>query len=127
MSVDNLKSFNSRDMRTMPEKDPTNWTHATWALSIIMASAGGVVSWYGKVKAGHTKAGNIIDLVLDVFTSAFVGTAVFMAMDAIGHPIGLCAAAGGVGGHMGTRLLFILEKSLIESKLESEKVKEEDK
>lgn len=108
----------------MPEKDPTNWTHATWALGILMASAGGVISWYGKVKSGHTKASNIIDLILDVFTSAFVGLIVFMSLDAIGQPIGLCAAAGGVGGHMGTRLLFIVERSVIESKLKNINPKE---
>lgn len=106
----------------MPEKDPTNWTLATWALGFMMASAGGAVNWYAKVKKGHTRAFNIGELIGEISISGFVGMLVFMSLDAIGQPIGLCAAAAGVGGHMATRLLFAIER-VIESRLESIKIK----
>ena len=105
-------------MNTVPEKDPTNWTLATWALAFLMASAGGVVNWYSKVRSGHTKAHDLFALIFEIITSGFVGMIVFMAMDAMSHPIGLCAAAAGVGGHMATRLLFALER-LIDSRIRS--------
>ena len=101
----------------MPEKDPTTWGLATWLLALGMAFGGGIVNWYAKVKRGHTRAFNIIELIGEIFTSGFVGLAVFMALDAWGQPIGLCAAAAGVTGHMATRFLFAVER-VIEARLE---------
>ena len=94
----------------MMEKDPTNWSSATWFLALSMAFGGGIVNWYLKVKQGHTKVFNLVELVGEIFISGFVGIGTFMALAAIDSPMGLCAAAAGVGGHMGTRLLFMLEK-----------------
>lgn len=94
----------------MPEKDLSNWTAATWLLALGMAFAGGLVNWYGRVKQGYTRAFNIIELLGEIFTSGFVGLSAFMLLDGIGQPVGICAAAAGVGGHMATRLLFAVEK-----------------
>ena len=102
----------------MPEKDPTTWSAATWLLALGMAFGGGLVNWYAKVKRGHTRAFNIIELVGEIFTSGFVGLGFFMLMAAMDHPVGICAAAAGVGGHMATRLLFAIERA-IESRLDS--------
>lgn len=96
----------------MPEKDPTNWTAATWALAVGMAFAGGMVNWYSRIKRGHTRAFNLIELAGEIFTSGFVGIGAFMLLDGIGQPVGVCAAAAGVGGHMATRLLFAAERVL---------------
>lgn len=98
----------------MPEKDPTTWGLATWLLALGMSAAGGVLNWYAKVKAGRTRAFNIIELVGEVFTSAFVGLGAFMALDGIGQPMSVCAAAAGVAGHMATRLLFLIEQQIEE-------------
>lgn len=100
----------------MPEKDPTNWTMATWFLAIGMAVVGGSVNWYAKVKRGHARAFNVVELIGEIFTSGFVGLLVFMLLEAIGQPIGICAAGAGVGGHMATRLLFAVERA-VERKL----------
>jgi hypothetical protein len=100
----------------MIEKDPTTWGLATWILALGMSCAGGIVNWYAKVKQGHARAFNIIELLGEIFTSAFVGLGVFMAAQSIDQPLGICAALAGVGGHMATRLLFALEK-LLESKI----------
>lgn len=102
----------------MPEKDPTTWTAATWALALGMAFGGGIVNWYAKIKRGHTRAFNIIELVGEIFTSGFVGLGVFMLTAAMDQPVGICAAAAGVGGHMATRLLFALER-MIEARLDA--------
>ena len=96
----------------MPEKDPTTWTATTWVLALGMAFGGGVVNWYAKVKRGHTRAFNIIELIGEIFTSGFVGLGVFMLLAALDQPVGICAAASGVGGHMATRLLFAIERAV---------------
>lgn len=96
----------------MPEKDLSNWTAATWLLALGMAFAGGLVNWYARVKRGHTRAFNLIELVGEIFTSGFVGLSAFFLLDGIGQPVGICAAAAGVGGHMATRLLFAAERVL---------------
>lgn len=94
----------------MIEKDPTTWSGATWALAMAMAVGGGVVNWYAKVKQGHTRVFNFVELIGEVFVSGFVGLAVFMGLAGFGYPEGVCACAAGISGHMGTRLLFVIER-----------------
>lgn len=101
----------------MPEKDPTTWELATWLLAMGMAFGGGLVNWYARIRAGHTRAFNIIELIGEIFTSGFVGIGAFMFLASLEQPIGLCAAAAGIGGHMATRLLFAVEK-FIEKRLD---------
>lgn len=102
----------------MPEKDPTTWGLATWLLALGMAFGGGAVNWYAKVRRGHTRAFNIIELIGEIFTSGFVGLGVFMLLAAMEQPAGICAAASGVGGHMATRLLIAIERA-VEAKLDA--------
>jgi len=102
----------------MQEKDPTTWGLATWLLALGMAFGGGFVNWYAKVKRGRTHAFNIIELVGEIFISGFVGLTAFMFLEALGQPLGMCAAAAGIGGHMATRLLFAVERA-IEAKMAS--------
>lgn len=94
----------------MPIKDPTTWSLATWALAMGMAFAGGFVNWYSRVKRGHTRVFNLIELVGEICTSGLVGVGAFMILSSYDQPLGVCAAAAGVGGHMGTRLLFLIEQ-----------------
>ena len=100
----------------MPEKDPTNWAIGTWMLALAMSFGGGVVNWYAKVRAGNSRAFNIVELIGEVFTSGFVGMGMFMALDGFDFNPGICGAAAGVSGHMATRLLFAIERAF-EAKL----------
>lgn len=103
--------------KNLPEKDPTTWSAATWLLALGMAFGGGLVNWYARIKRGHTRASNILELIGEIFTSGFVGIGAFMFLASLEQPIGLCAAAAGIGGHMATRLLFSVEK-FIEKRLD---------
>lgn len=96
----------------MPAKDPLNWTLGTWMLALSMAMGGGIVNWYAKLKSGHVRVFNFVELLGEVFTSGFVGLCVFMLLDSWDQPAGLCAAAAGVAGHMATRLLFAIERAV---------------
>ena len=71
---------------------------------------GGVINFIAKVRAGHTRAFNLLELVGEIMTSAFVGVGVFMLLQSFDEPVGVCAAMSGVGGHMATRLLFLVER-----------------
>lgn len=102
----------------MPEKDPLNWTLATWVLALAMPLGGGLVNWYARIKSGNTRVFNFVELLGEVFTSGFVGVGVFMVLASWEQPTGVCAAAAGVSGHMATRLLFAIERA-IEKKLEA--------
>lgn len=81
-------------------------------LALAMPFSGGLVNWYARVKAGHTRAFNFIELIGEIFTSGFVGLAVFMVLVSWEQPVGLCAAAAGISGHMATRLLFAIERAI---------------
>lgn len=96
----------------MPEKDPTNWSIATWMLALGMALAGGLVNWYSRFKQDHARTISVVELVGETFTSGFVGVATFMLLEGLHYDISICAAASGVAGHMAARLLFKLEHAL---------------
>lgn len=91
----------------MPEKDPTTWSLATWALIIIMSTIGGISRFLSVLRDGEIKSLSIVGFIADISTSGLVGIASFMIMISFDYPIALCAAAAGVGGHMATRILFI--------------------
>ena len=94
----------------MPEKDPTNWTAATWMLALCMAFGGGFINWYSKVRSGHTRVFNVAELIGEMIISGVVGLGSYMAGDGLGLSPSLCAVAAGIGGHMGTRLVFLAEE-----------------
>ena len=53
-----------------------------------------------------------MELIGEIFISGFVGLLVFMGMVGMDFPVGVSAAASGVGGHMATRLLYAAEEWL---------------
>lgn len=95
----------------MPDKDPSTWTVATWLLALGMGFSGGVVHWWARMKARQPRVFSLMELVGEVFTSGFVGVCVFMTLNEWSQPVGLCAAASGISGHMGARLLFVIERA----------------
>lgn len=107
-----------KELSSMPEKDPQNWSLATWALAISMAAGGGIVNWYARVKAGLSRPSSLVELAGEIFTSGFVGIGTFMLLASFDQPTGFCAASAGVSGHMATRLLFSVER-MLESKINS--------
>jgi hypothetical protein len=105
-----MVAITTQPTNSMLDSDPTNWPRGTWVLALGMAFAGGLINWYHRVKQGHTRMFNLIELAGEIFTSGFVGLGVFMILTSYGQPVGIAAAAAGVGGHMATRLLFAIEK-----------------
>ncbi len=93
----------------MIEKDPSTWPVATWLLMLVMSILGGLTSWYRRVKEGHTRAFNIIELLGELTVSGLMGFVGFVSADWYLGSEGMAAAAAGMSAHFATRLLFSAE------------------
>lgn len=93
----------------MPEKDPTLWSIATWCLVVVMSLLGGLSSWYRRVKAGHARAFNLIELAGEMSISGLMGFVGFVVADWWVESQAIAAAAAGMSAHFATRLLFSAE------------------
>jgi len=94
----------------MPEKDPSSWTLSTWSLALGMALGGGLINHLSRFK--QVRRLKWFELLVDLLASALVGLGAFMLFAAFNYPEGVCAAASSVCGHMGTRLLFLVERTI---------------
>lgn len=81
----------------------------TWGWVLCLASWGGAISYFHKLDTYGFKF-SMVRLVIDVFTSAFVGVLTYLFCDTLHIPTEVTAAMVGISGHMGTRALFILER-----------------
>lgn len=99
----------------MKETTPTDFGLITYAWVWGIAIMGGAVSYYQKVRKGHSKY-SIAEFVGEVVTSAFAGILTFYLCQASGMGQLLTAALVGVSGHMGSRALALLE-SVLKDKL----------
>jgi hypothetical protein len=105
------------------QNDPTTWPAITWIIALTMALSGGLINWFGQSKKFIAGQFSIFELFGELFTSGFVGVGLFMFIDSLNQPMGLSAASAGIGGHMATRFLFLVERR-IEKKLLDDEVKE---
>lgn len=85
-----------------------NLVPTLWMLAV--AIAGGAVSFYQKVKAGKARPFNLIELAGEMFVSGFVGIVVYWICKYYGVNEYLTAAGVAISGHMGARLIFLLEQ-----------------
>ena len=97
----------------MPGKDPANWSTITWLLLLGMSFLGGISSWYRRVKEGHTRAFNVIELIGEISVSALMGFVGFVAADTYFESQSIAAACAGMSAHFATRLLFGAEGLLV--------------
>jgi len=93
-------------------RDPTTYSWVTYAWVIMWSVLGGLVSWYGKIKAGAARPFNLTELFGEIATSAFAGITTFYICEWGGVDPLLSAVFIGIAGHMGTRFVFFAEKML---------------
>ena len=91
----------------MPEKDPTTWSIATWALIIGMSIMGGITRLLVRVRNCGFKSISLVIFFSEIATSGLVGVVTFMTLISFDYPVSLCAAASGICAHMSTRLIFL--------------------
>lgn len=95
---------------------PTLWM-------VFVAVSGGLVSFYHKMKTGKVRAFNFTEFVGEIATSAVAGMVTYWLCKSFGVNEYATAAGVAIAGHMGARILFILEnkaEELIERKAKGE-------
>lgn len=92
---------------------PFTWSNffpTVWMLAV--AASGGLVNFYGKVKAGEAHAFNIMELIGEIIVSAGVGLVTYWICKGFGVNEYLTAAGVAISGHMGTRAIALFENTL---------------
>lgn len=90
--------------------NPFNWSSELWWLGIVMGALGGLARMLQAYNPGARTS--LFCIVKDIIYSGIVGLGMFFASDAAGLPVSGCAALAGVAGHMGARLMFLVELSI---------------
>ena len=96
----------------MPEKDPTTYSMLTYAWVILVSVWGGAVSYARKRRLNLIERFSITEFIGELMTSAFTGLITFFICEWSNTPAMLSAAFIAISGHMGSRLIFMLEKHL---------------
>ncbi len=102
----------------MPHRDPNIWLILSENLSNILAyiwvfflsSMGGIANYVRKVKMKIVERVSIVELIGELFISAFSGLITYFLCVSAGIDEFLMAALVGVSGHMGSRVIFIFEE-----------------
>lgn len=92
------------------DKSPFDFSWVTYLWVIVWAVAGGMVSFYRKMKEGHVRAFNFTEFIGELVTSGFAGLLTFWLCEAAEINKLLAAVFIGISGHMGSRVIFLLEK-----------------
>lgn len=94
----------------MLDKDPTSYSLLTYAWVLFLASWGGAVNFFKKVREGHTESFRFMEFIGELVTSAFVGVLTFWLCELGEFHQLMTAALVGISGHMGSRAIFHLEQ-----------------
>ena len=100
----------------MQEKLPSFTSIAdllTYAWVFGLAMLGGAASFVRRVRSGQAKYSNIVELVGELVISAFAGLVTYFLCHSAGFDEMLTAAFIAISGHMGTRIIFMLESYLV--------------
>lgn len=82
---------------------------AAYAWVLTLASTGGAVAFFRKVRLGHARAFNVAEFIGEVATAGFAGIITFYLCEWSNFNPMLTKALVGIAGHMGSRALFQLE------------------
>lgn len=90
-------------------RDPLDYTLREYVFYLGAALFGGIVNWLNKLMRKEASAFDLLRLIGELATSAFVGLVVFFACEAFSTPKLLTICIVAVSGHMGTRALLRIE------------------
>ena len=101
--------------KQVAEQGPFVWGNLIPSLwMMLIAMAGGYVSFRRKMAAGVARGVNITEFIGEMVTSAFVGLATFWICRGFDVNPWLTAAGVAISGHMGARAIFLAEQKLTE-------------
>lgn len=78
----------------------------------LVAMLGGLISFYRKWKDGHVRAFNVTEFLGELLVSGGCGVLAYWLFKGFGVNEWLTAAGVGIVGHMGSRAMFLAEKTL---------------
>lgn len=90
-------------------RNPLSYSLKEYAFVLLMALAGGMASWWAKVRRGEVGAGSLSALIGELSMSAFAGLMVFYLCEWMQLNPLLTACVVGMSGHAGARALTWLE------------------
>jgi amino acid transporter len=82
------------------------------AIMFLVAMLGGFIHFYRKWKEGDVRAFNFTELLGELVVSGLCGVLAFWLFRGLGVNEWLTAAGVGIVGHMGSRALFLAEKTV---------------
>jgi hypothetical protein len=93
--------------------DPGNGV-SWWSilLALLLSAWGGAVSYLHRVARGKLRC-SLREFAVEIFTSLFAGMIVYAIAHAFGFNPLLGGALAGLGGHAGTRTIFLLQHFFI--------------
>jgi hypothetical protein len=92
-------------------KHPLSYSLKEYGVMLGIAMLGGLVRWLLAVRRGDVSAWGLCALIGELCVSAFVGLLTFWTCEAMEvHPL-LTVGAVGIGGHLGVRLLVVVERA----------------
>lgn len=94
----------------MNDKDPSSYSLLTYAWVVGLAMTGGLVSFMRKVKEGKARAFNFTELLGEIVTSGFAGILTFWLCEAAEFNPLVSASLVGISGHMGSKVIYLLEQ-----------------
>lgn len=90
-------------------KDPLDYHIFTYLWVIGLSVLGGIVSFMRKLRLGIVRRFSIVEFIGELVTSGFVGVVTFWLCEEAGIAPLYAAVMVGIAGHMGTRLIFLME------------------
>jgi hypothetical protein len=100
----------------MHEHGPEGYPIVTYIWVLILSVWGGAVNFWQKMKVNKVRAFNLVEFIGDLSTAALTGLVTFYLAESAHLDKVFGAALIAISGHMGARLIFMLER-IIEKKL----------
>lgn len=95
----------------MPEKDPGSYSLVTYTWVFLLALMGGLVNFFHRLKRKKSTF-NGFEFIGELITAAFTGVITFWLCETANVPQILTAAIVGISGHMGSRAILLIEKTI---------------
>lgn len=96
----------------MIEKDPFGYQLAVYTWVVGISIIAGAVSYAQKIRADMVDRFSLMELLGEVLTAGFIGMITFWLCEWADFPMIFSAPVIGIASHMGSRLIFTLEKIL---------------
>lgn len=92
-------------------KNPSDWM--VLGLALLLAFWGGAIQYYSRWRRHGKGAVSYIELIADMASGGFSGLITFLICMLFGAPLILAVLLASIGGHLGTRSLFVFERKVL--------------